>query len=229
MPDIATNIAAIRTQIEAACNAAGRNPESVRLIAVSKTKPPAAIREAFDAGQIEFGESYVQEFLEKKDSPELSSLDLSWHFIGHLQSNKVRFIVGSIDLIHGIDKYSTAEACAKQAQKLGITVDYLLEVNTSGEPSKYGLHPDQLLAETEAFLALPNMRLRGLMTIASHDPADARTEFRLLAQLLHQLQQRADDPSMLTELSMGMSGDFHEAIAEGATMIRIGTALFGWR
>jgi hypothetical protein len=229
MDAIADNLAAIRRRVDTACRNAGRDPSSVRLIAVSKTKSAEAIREAFDAGQIEFGESYVQEFLEKQQNPLLGQLPLQWHFIGHLQSNKVRSIIGKVALIHGIDRPSTAGELSRRAVQHDITAEYLLEVNTSGESSKYGFRPEELLAEAEALFRLPNTALRGLMTIASPDPALARLEFRMLHNLLEELKKIAPDPSLLTELSMGMSQDFEEAIAEGATLVRVGTAIFGWR
>ena len=229
MESIASNLAAIRAQVAAACKQAGRKPESVRLIAVSKTKSAELVREAFDAGHLEFGESYMQEFLEKYESPALQDCPIQWHFIGHLQSNKIRSIVGKVSLIHGIDKLSTAEELSKRAVQQNLTVDYLLEVNTSGEASKYGMAPHAVLAEASAFFALPNVRLRGLMTIATYEREAARREFRELRELLEQLQAIAPDPTLVTELSMGMSGDFEEAIQERATMIRVGSAIFGWR
>jgi hypothetical protein len=229
MESIASNLAAIREQIASACRNAGRRNDEVKLIAVSKTKSAAAIREAWDAGQSEFGESYVQEFLDKQQDPLLSSLPLSWHFIGHLQSNKVRQVVEKVAMIHGIDKVSTAEELSKRALQHDLQVDYLLEVNVSGESTKYGLAPSSLPAAAEQCFLLPNIRLRGLMTIASPDPSEARREFARLREALEGLRTAAPDPTLLTELSMGMSQDFEEAILEGATMIRIGSAIFGWR
>jgi pyridoxal phosphate enzyme (YggS family) len=229
MESIATNIEAIREEINAACDEANRDRSEVRLIAVSKTQPASLVREAFDTGQIEFGESYVQEFLEKHEDPLLEHLPIKWHFIGHLQSNKIRSIIGRVALIHGIDKLSTAEELSKRAIQHNLQVDYLLEVNTSGETSKYGMQPDEVLSSADALFNLPGITLRGLMTIAAPDRVRAQEEFSLLRILLESLQQIAPDPSKLTELSMGMSGDFREAIHEGATMIRVGTAIFGWR
>ncbi|NTV97915.1 MAG: YggS family pyridoxal phosphate-dependent enzyme [Chlorobiaceae bacterium] len=229
MESVATNLQAIRGEIDAACLKAGRDPGSVKLIAVSKTKPASLVREAFDAGQIDFGESYVQEFLQKHDDPLLEGLPLQWHFIGHLQSNKIRMIIARVALIHGIDKISTAEELSRLAVKENLKPEYLLEVNTSGETSKYGMHPQEVLPSFKTLLALPNITLRGLMTIASPDPARAKLEFRNLRILLGELKKISPVPEKLTELSMGMSGDFEEAIAEGATMIRVGTAIFGWR
>jgi len=229
MDSISSNLVAVREQIAEACRKAGRNKNDVTLLAVSKTKSAAAVREAWEAGQREFGESYVQEFLEKCEAPELSGLPISWHFIGHLQSNKVRQIVDKVTMVHGIDKVSTARELSKRAAQHDLTVDFLLEVNTSREASKYGLDPDSVLQAAEECFTLPNVRLRGLMTIASYDSTAARREFSELHKTLDKIRKNAPDPSQLTELSMGMSGDFEEAILEGATMIRIGTAIFGAR
>lgn len=229
MQAIAENIAAIRRRIDSAALEAGRDPGDIRLVAVSKTKPAGMVREAFEAGQRLFGESYVQEFLAKLEEPAVAALPIEWHFIGHLQSNKVRQIVGKVALIHGIDKVSTVRELSKQAVKHGVNAAYLLEVNTSGEESKYGLAPDELLSAASELFGLPGVTLRGLMTIASPDPILARAEFRDLRLLLERLRQSAPDPEALSELSMGMSGDFEEAVAEGATMIRVGTAIFGRR
>jgi PLP dependent protein len=229
MESIATNIEEILEQITAACIEAGRDRAEVRLIAVSKNQPVSLVKEAFDTGQIEFGESYVQEFLEKLEDPQLEDLGIKWHFIGHLQSNKIRSIIGKVSLIHGIDKLSTAEELSKRALQHNLQADYLLEVNTSAEASKYGMKPEEVLSSAKALFALPNITLRGLMTIASPNRVKAQEEFRQLRNLLESLKPISPDPSKLTELSMGMSGDFREAIHEGATMIRIGTAIFGWR
>ena len=229
MASIAVNIQDIHDQINSACLSAGREPESVRLIAVSKTKPASLINEAFLAGQIEFGESYVQEFLDKYQDPILEKIPVKWHFIGHLQSNKVRFIIDKVSLVHGIDRLSTAEELSKRAVQHNLHVDYLLEVNTSGEASKYGMLHEEVLRAAENLFSMPNISLRGLMTIASPDTTKARQEFRNLRLLLEDLKKISPDPLKLTELSMGMSGDFEEAIHEGATMIRVGSAIFGWR
>lgn len=229
MENIADNLAVVKDQIASACHKAGRRSDEVLLIAVSKTKSAAAIREAWEAGQRDFGESYVQEFLDKLEDPQLSGLPIAWHFIGHLQSNKVRQVAGKVAMIHGIDKVSTAEELSKRAAQHEIDIDYLLEVNVSRESTKYGIEPSSLLSAAETCFRLPNIRLRGLMTIASPDPDLARREFSELRECLEKLKSSSPDPSLLTELSMGMSQDFEEAIMEGATMIRIGTAIFGWR
>ncbi|NTU67507.1 MAG: YggS family pyridoxal phosphate-dependent enzyme [Chlorobiaceae bacterium] len=229
MEDIAENLASVKEQIASACRNAGRRPEEVRLIAVSKTKSAAAVREAWDAGQRVFGESYVQEFLDKLGDPQLEDLPIEWHFIGHLQSNKIRQVAGKVAMIHGIDKPGTVGELSRRAVQHGIVMDYLLEVNTSRESSKYGLDPSSVMLAAETCFGLPNVRLRGLMTIASPDPALARREFAELRGCLEKLRSNAPDPALLTELSMGMSQDFEEAVMEGATLIRIGTAIFGWR
>jgi len=229
MESVAENLAVVRDQIASACRKAGRRPEEVRLIAVSKTKSASAVREAWEAGHRDFGESYVQEFLDKLENPLLTGIPISWHFIGHLQSNKVRQVTGRVAMIHGIDKVSTAEELSKRAVQNDIGMDYLLEVNVSRESSKYGLASSSLIQAAEACFSLPNIRLRGLMTIASPDPAQARREFAELRGHLEKLRDSAPDPALLSELSMGMSQDFEEAILEGATMLRIGTAIFGWR
>ncbi|NMW19154.1 MAG: YggS family pyridoxal phosphate-dependent enzyme [Chlorobiaceae bacterium] len=229
MASIAVNIHDIHEQIKTACISAGRPPETVRLIAVSKTKPASLIKEAYDAGQIAFGESYVQEFIDKSQDPLLDKIPIEWHFIGHLQSNKVRFIIDKVTLVHGIDRISTAEELSKRAIQHNIQVDYLLEVNTSGESSKYGMDPEEVTAAADTLFRMPNITLRGLMTIASPDRAKARKEFRNLRILLDSLKKISPNPEKLTELSMGMSSDFEDAIHEGATMIRVGSAIFGWR
>ncbi|NQU45944.1 MAG: YggS family pyridoxal phosphate-dependent enzyme [Chlorobium sp.] len=229
MSSISTALQDICRRIEAAAVEAGREPSSIRLIAVSKTKPPHKIREAFDAGHRLFGESYLQEFLEKRADPLLEGLPIEWHFIGHLQSNKIRSVIGKVSLIHGIDKISTARELSRQALRQNLHANYLLEVNTSGESTKYGMAPNEALSAAEALFALPSITLRGLMTIASPDAALAAKEFGELRHLLEQLREVAPHPEQLSELSMGMSGDFEAAVMEGATMIRIGTAIFGAR
>ncbi len=229
MEDIAKNLQRTIAEIRSICNKAGRNPAGIQLIAVSKTKPAVLVKEAFEGGQIDIGESYVQELVEKQGSEELSGLPLRWHFIGHLQTNKVKDIVGKVFMVHSIDRLKTAEELSKRASRQGVTVDYLIEINTSGERSKFGLPPEELLSAAPHFFNLPNIRLRGLMTIASPERSRARHEFHLLAELLEKLKKISPDPHLLTELSMGMSQDFDLAIEAGATMIRIGTAIFGSR
>lgn len=226
---IAENLSRIRSQIAEACLRAGRTPESIKLIAVSKTKPPSAVYEAYMAGHRVFGENYVQELLTKFADETLQSLPIEWHFVGHLQSNKVRYLAEKISMIHGVDKFSLAEEISKRAKQHNRTIPILLEVNISSEASKYGLSPDTLFQEAEKIFSLPHLELKGLMTIASPEREKVKTEFKQMRVLFEKLKSIAPKPEQITELSMGMSGDFDIAIAEGATLLRIGTAIFGER
>jgi pyridoxal phosphate enzyme (YggS family) len=222
----ATNLTAINTRIKAAAEQAGRAPESVRLVAVSKTHPAEAVVAAAAAGQRIFGESRVQEARDKIPScPD----GLEWHFIGHLQKNKIRQALPLFSLFHSIDTAGLAEALNRIAAETGTTVAGLLEVNISGEATKHGFSPGLLADALPRLAALPHLRLRGLMTMApySENPEEARPVFRALRQLREELQQTHGVP--LPELSMGMSGDFEPAIEEGATLVRIGSSIFGER
>jgi PLP dependent protein len=224
---ISENLAYIRERIDAALQRSGRKSDAVKLIAVSKTKPVSAINEAYQSGQRIFGENYVQEFVEKYDAVNLP--DAEWHLIGHLQSNKVKLVLGKASLIHTVDKVSLAEEISKRAAKENMAQEILLEVNISGEASKYGLPPSSLFFEAEKIFALPNLAVKGLMTIASPDTGKVRAEFQAMASLLEKLKTLSPSPLLVSELSMGMSQDFEIAIEEGATLIRIGTAIFGER
>jgi pyridoxal phosphate enzyme (YggS family) len=226
---IAENLYRLKAEIAEVCARVGRTPESVKLIAVSKTKPASAVLEAFDAGHRVFGENYVQELLTKFADETLQTLPIEWHFVGHLQSNKVRYVTEKIAMIHGVDKLSLAEEISKRAKKYNRTIPVLLEVNISAEGSKHGLSPDALFAEAEKIFMLPNIELKGLMTIASPDREKVKQEFKQMRLLFEKLKTLAPNPEQITELSMGMSGDFDIAIAEGATLLRIGTAIFGER
>lgn len=229
MTTIAENLKQIHEEIGSACEKAGRNPAEVKLIAVSKTKPASAILEAYQAGQVLFGENYVQEFLQKYDDPILSGCNPEWHFIGHLQSNKIKSIADKVAMVQTIDKFSTAEELSKRAGQLGRSIPILLEVNISGEESKHGIPPESLFREAEKIAGLAHLELHGLMTIASPDPDVVRGEYREMRRLLEKLRQESPRPELVTELSMGMSQDFDIAIEEGATMVRVGTAIFGYR
>jgi len=226
MTDIATQLAAVREAIAAAANAAGRDPSTVRLVAVSKTHPAAAVTAAAAAGQRVFGESRVQE---ARDKIPAGPPGLDWHFIGHLQKNKVRQALPLFTFFHSIDSTALAQAIDRIAGETNKPVEGLLEVNVSGEATKYGFTPDQLRAEFAALSKLPHLRLRGLMTMApySENPEDARSVFRALRELRDELQSAHE--YALPELSMGMSGDFVPAIEEGATLVRIGSSIFGER
>jgi len=220
------NLEALRRRIDAACGRAGRDPASVLLLAVSKGHPPGAIREALELGLTNFGESKVQEA--KAKIPQCPAR-ARWQMIGHLQTNKARDAAQLFDLIHSVDSLRLAEELNRRAEQLSRTVPILLEVNLAGEASKFGCRPEVLLAELDRVNALPRLEIHGLMTLApwSPDPERARPVFRALRELKERCEERLGAP--LPHLSMGMSGDFETAIEEGATIVRIGTALFGER
>ena len=226
MDTIAANLQEIRAAIAAAAVRAGREPASVHLVAVSKTHPAEAVTAATKAGQRTFGESRVQE---SRDKIPACPPGLEWHFIGHLQKNKVRQALPLFSFFHSIDSTALAQAIDRIAGETGKPVDGLLEVNVSGEETKHGFTPDDLRREFAALAKLPHLRIRGLMTMApySDNPEDARPVFRALRELRDELQSSHSHP--LPELSMGMSGDFVPAIEEGATLVRIGSSIFGAR
>lgn len=223
MSTIAKNIAKVRTRIREAAQACGRDPQTVGLLAVSKTKPAAAVREAHACGQHDFGENYLQEALNKQ--VELSDLPLTWHFIGPIQSNKTRPIAEHFAWVHSVDRLKIAQRLSEQRPTQMPPLNICLQVNVSGEASKSGCTPDELPALAEAVSQLPNLRLRGLMTIPE-PTSDVAQQHAACARL----RQLRDDLNLeLDVLSMGMSDDLEAAIAEGATWVRIGTALFGAR
>jgi pyridoxal phosphate enzyme (YggS family) len=226
MTTIALNLQAAHTAIEAAACAASRNINEISLLAVSKTFPANAIRDAFAAGQRDFGESYVQEALPKL--AELHDLPIVWHYIGPLQSNKTRAIATHFAWVHSLDRVSIAQRLSAQRPDNLPPLQVCLQVNVSNESSKSGATMAEVLALATAVSALPNLQLRGLMAIPAptDDQAEQRAAFAQVAQLQHQLNQAG---FALDTLSMGMSHDFPAAIAEGATIVRIGTAIFGAR
>lgn len=226
LPDLSQRLEAVRTSIARAAELAGRNPSEIRLLAVSKTHPPESIRLLASLGHTLFGESKVQEASAKIP---LCPSRIHWHFIGHLQKNKIRKALPLFECFHGIDSLELAEDLNRIAAEEGFRPQILLEVNTSGEASKFGFRPELLKAQLEDILALPRLEILGLMTMAPlvPKPEMARPYFARLRQLRDELSAAAGIP--LPELSMGMSGDFTAAIAEGATIVRIGTALFGER
>ena len=226
MNDIFGRLERVRGQISAAARAAGRDPSEVGLVAVSKTQAAPSVREAFDAGQVVFGESRVQELVAK--APLLPSLT-RWHFIGHLQRNKIRKVLPLVELIHAVDSVDLALDIDRIAAELGLFPRVLLEVNISGEQTKFGFNPDAVREQIERVLALPRIQVEGLMTIAppGRHPDDARPFFAELRILRDEIA--AETGSFLTTLSMGMSDDFVTAIQEGATLVRVGTAIFGPR
>jgi pyridoxal phosphate enzyme (YggS family) len=225
---IAERLAEVREEIRAAALAAGRDPGEVRLVAVSKTRPAADVIEAFRAGQIIFGENYVQELRTKASEVKEP---VAWHFIGSLQSNKVRQIAGLVSMIHSVDRLSLAEEISRQWGRLSLTCDLLVQVNISGEVTKSGTTAEDALQLVRDIARLPNLRIRGLMTMPPFfdDPEAARPYFAGLRQLAELIHGEAIPGVEMGELSMGMSGDFAAAIQEGATLVRVGTAIFGER
>jgi len=224
--DLAENLISIRQRIAAACARSGREVDSVTLLAVSKTHPPETIRAAVAGGQLLFGENKIQE---AKAKIPLCPGRARWHFIGHLQSNKVRDAVELFEMIQGVDSLGLAQEISKRAESAAKTMPVLLEVNVAGEASKFGYPPERLLAELNALNALPRIEVHGLMAIPPFAPVaeKARPYFRRLRELKLECEKILGVP--LPHLSMGMSGDFEVAIEEGATIVRIGTALFGER
>jgi pyridoxal phosphate enzyme (YggS family) len=224
--DIANRLTETLDRINLAAQRGGRDPGEIQLVAVSKTHPPEAVQEAFEAGQRIFGESRVQELLAK--APSLSSA-IRWHFIGHLQANKIRKMLPLCELIHGVDSSDLARDIDRIAGELGLFPRILLEVNVSGEGTKFGFKPDALREQIDELLALPRVQVEGLMAIPAPvaDPEEVRPAFRLLRELRDEISSTTGTP--LPVLSMGMSGDYEIAIEEGATLVRVGTAIFGHR
>lgn len=223
MSTIADNIGQVSQRIRAAADAVQRDPSSIHLLAVSKTKPAQAVREAYAAGQLEFGENYLQEALGKQT--ELTDLPLSWHFIGPIQSNKTRAIAENFAWVHSVDRLKIAQRLSEQRPADLPPLNICIQVNVSGEASKSGCTPADLPALANAISALPRLKLRGLMAIP--EPTEDRAQQDAAFATVRDLQARLNLP--LDTLSMGMSHDLESAIAQGATWVRIGTALFGAR
>lgn len=226
MTSIRERLQAVQASIETAALHAGRSPGSVQLLAVSKTQPPAALRAAFKAGQHSFGENYLQEALHKQ--AELTDLAIEWHFIGPIQSNKTALIAQNFSWVHGVDRRKIAERLAAARPAAAPPLQICLQVNVSGEASKSGLAPQAVVELAQAIQSLPRLRLRGLMAIPAPetDFERQRAQFARIHRIFQQLQQQG---FALDTLSIGMSADFAAAIAEGATIVRIGTAIFGPR
>jgi pyridoxal phosphate enzyme (YggS family) len=224
--DLASNIGRVRERITAACTRAGREANSVTLLAVSKTQPPEVVTEAAKLGLSLFGENKVQE---AKSKIPLCPGRVSWHMIGHLQTNKAREAIGLFSMIQSVDSLHLAEELNKRAEQAAKTMPILLEVNIVGEASKFGYKPDQLLHDLAALNALSRLEIHGLMTVPPWTPLPERVRpvFAKLRELKSQCEKQLGAP--LPHLSMGMTGDFEVAIEEGATIVRIGTALFGER
>lgn len=225
---IRDNIEEVRKNISAACERAGRDPSEVTLLAVSKTKPVSMIRECMEAGQRAFGENYVQE-LEEKYAQLGHSVD--WHMIGHLQRNKVKYIIGKVSLIHSVDSLRLAEQIQKEAVKAGCTARVLLEVNVACEESKWGFTLDETIDAVKAVSAMPNVKVCGLMTSApiTEDAESNRQYFRELRSLYDHIDALRIPNADMQVLSMGMTGDYIVAVEEGSTLVRVGTGIFGAR
>lgn len=231
---IVANLAAVRAQIADAARAAGRDPDAITLVAVSKGQPSAAIRAAYAAGQREFGENYVQEWQQK--AAELADLaDLRWHFLGHLQRNKVRHVIGKVALLHGVDDMQGVDEMARYAWQQGLQQDVLLQVNLAAEATKRGCTEADAELFVDVLARSPGLRLRGLMVLPplDLDAEQTRPWFQRLAKLARELEKacagRPNLPAAPWILSMGMSHDFAVAVAEGASHVRVGTAIFGPR
>ncbi|MDT4372301.1 YggS family pyridoxal phosphate-dependent enzyme [Blautia coccoides] len=225
---VCENYLAVEEKVKEACRRAGRNRDEVTLIAVSKTKPMSMIEELLPLGVMDFGENKVQELTAKEEA--LPS-GLHWHMIGHLQRNKVKYIVDKAYLIHSVDSLRLAEAVSQEAVKKGVTANILIEVNVAGEDSKFGVAPEETAALAEAISKLPNIAVKGLMTIAPfvENAEENREVFRNLRKLSVDIEEKKFNNVTMAVLSMGMTGDYEVAIEEGATMVRVGTGIFGER
>lgn len=225
---IAENLKQVRENINKACIKAGRDPRDVTLIAVSKTKPVSMLLEAYQEGVRTFGENKVQEIMDKYG--QLPG-DVQWHMIGHLQRNKVKYIVDKAAMIHSVDSLRLAETIEREAAKRGVKIPILLEVNVAGEESKFGLSPEETLPLAEETAKFHHIQVMGLMTIAPfvEDPEENRPIFRKLKKLSVDIAEKNINNINMSVLSMGMTGDYQVAIEEGATMVRVGTGIFGER
>lgn len=230
MNHIAEKLLRVREHIADAAHAAGRRPEDIKLIAVSKTHPLSSLQSALAAGQRVFGENTVQEALGK--IPHFAPGEVEWHFIGHLQSNKAKFIPGNFSWLHSLDTLKLAQRLARVAQERNAVLNVLIEVNVTGDPRKHGVAPPHVAPLIEQLLGehLAGLELRGLMTIGPYpaDESEIRRTYAALRRLRDECRERCALPDFL-DLSIGMSGDYVEAIKEGSTMVRIGTAIFGER
>ena len=228
MSMVAENLAEVEKKVCEACERAGRSRDEVTLIAVSKTKPVSMIEELLPGGMRDFGENKVQELCEKY---EVLPKDIRWHLIGHLQRNKVKYIADKAYLIHSVDSLRLAEAISEEGVKKGVTVPILIEVNVAGEESKFGVTPEETESLVREIAKLPSIQIKGLMTIAPYveDPEENRVHFSRLRQLSVDIREKNIDNVSMNVLSMGMTGDYQVAIEEGATMVRVGTGIFGER
>lgn len=225
---VAENLAQVQKNIEESCGNVNRDPGEVTLIAVSKTKPVEMLREAYDAGARVFGENKVQEIVDKYDH---MPSDVKWHMIGHLQRNKVKYIVDKVAMIHSVDSFRLAETIEKEAAKKNVTVPILIEVNVAQEESKYGLKPEEVLPFIEEIADFSHIQIKGLMTIAPYveNAEENREIFRELKKLSVDIAAKNINNVTMSVLSMGMTGDYMVAVQEGSTMVRVGTGIFGAR
>jgi pyridoxal phosphate enzyme (YggS family) len=225
---IAENLLEVKNSIAAAARRAGRDPAEVRLVVVSKTVPVERLKEAVEAGQHLFGENYLQEA-----QPKIAALgdEVTWHFVGALQTKKAKGVVGLFDVIHSVDRLKLAQALDQAAAKRGLIQDILIQVNLAGEETKSGVEPEEAAGLLKEIVKLPHLRVTGLMTMPPwfSDPERVRPYFRALRELRDRLRELSITDSPLSELSMGMTGDFEVAVEEGATLLRVGTAVFGER
>lgn len=225
---IAENLQQVRNNIVRACQAVGRDPKEVTLVAVSKTKPVELLKEAYDADARVFGENKVQEIMDKYDKlPD----DIQWHMIGHLQRNKVKYIVDKVAMIHSVDSVRLAETIEQEAAKHNVRVPILIEVNVAEEESKFGVKTEEVLPLIRQISEFPHLEVKGLMTIAPYveNPEENREIFRQLKKLSVDIAAKNINNITMSVLSMGMTGDYEVAVQEGATMVRVGTGIFGER
>ncbi len=226
--DVKENIRKVKENMKNACLKAGRSPEDTTLIAVTKTKPFEMLMEAYDAGVRDFGENKVQDLMAKF---ELAPKDSRFHMIGHLQKNKVKYLIGNVYLIHGVDSYELAEVIDKESKKKNVVTNILVEVNVAGEESKFGTTSKDAKEVVKKIASLPNVKVKGLMTIAPYvvNPEENRQYFVELRNLLIDINKENIDNISMDILSMGMTGDYCVACEEGATYVRVGTGIFGER
>ena len=225
---LADNYRQVLNNIQDACQAVGRDPKEVTLVAVSKTKPVEMLQQVYDAGARVFGENKVQEIMDKYDH---LPGDIRWQMIGHLQRNKVKYIVDKVDMIHSVDSYRLAQTIETEAAKKNVAVSVLLEVNVAEEESKFGLKMDEVLPLVQQISELPHVQVKGLMTIAPFvsNPEDNREIFRKLKKLSVDIEAKNINNTTMSVLSMGMTNDYQVAVEEGSTMVRVGTGIFGER
>ncbi len=225
---IVENLEEVEKNISEACKRSGRNRKEVTLIAVSKTKPVEDLMQAYNAGIREFGENKVQEMTDKYDK---MPRDIHWHMIGHLQKNKVKYIIDKAELIHGVDSYELAQEISRQAEKHSVTANILIEINIGNEDTKFGIKAEDALEMVDRISDLPLINVKGLMCIAPNveDPEKNRQYFAKMKQICVDITSNSRNNINMSILSMGMTGDYQVAIEEGATMVRVGTGIFGVR